>query len=93
MIDIINSLSSFQSFAVTALTILIVIVLGILVEGNLKARCYNNGSKHNFKSRYTEVRNRFRSIEGWGNIRDLLYSNEYVQDVCKWCGKTTKEIR
>lgn len=74
----------------------------LLSEGEtmkfLKTRCYNGGNKHKFKPRYKEIDNKDIYEIGFqdGNLKDIrkiLYYNQYVCDVCVWCGKITKEKR
>ena len=63
------------------------------------ARCYNVGSsgKHKFEPRYTEkekttyfksgIPHIFASDE---SLRRVNLYNEYVYDICIWCGKIVK---
>lgn len=56
-----------------------------------KSRCYNGGNKHKFLARYDEIPHP-RSIKTSGHIssekmRNLLYYQKYLFDICEWCGK------
>ena len=57
--------------------------------------CYNGGNKHNFQPRYTDVPNVRVPTSGSGlsneALKILLMHNEYVYDICTWCGKIVKE--
>ena len=58
-----------------------------------KSRCYNGGNQHKFSSRYDEKPNVHLNIKRtWGSatseeVRKLVYYEEYVFDICEWCGK------
>jgi len=62
------------------------------------ARCYNGGEKHKFEPRYTEKEkttyfklgypHMFASDE---SLRRVNLYDEYVYDICIWCGKVVKE--
>ena len=58
-----------------------------------KNRCYNGGNKHNFQPRYSEQPTRLSYERGAfdtpASIRKLMFYNNYVCDVCTWCGKRT----
>lgn len=63
-------------------------------------RCYNGGTRHNFKPRYTEQANPLmRRAEGKfctaSEVRSLMVLRVYAGDVCTWCGKVvnSKEAR
>ena len=55
----------------------------------IKNKCYNKGTKHNFEARYDEVPYPGK-IEVARGGRDMLYYKIYVKDVCVWCGKEIK---
>lgn len=54
-------------------------------------RCYLGGNKHKFEPRYTEKESSGNDIyvekTTLTSFRKLLYHQEYVGDVCVWCGK------
>ena len=58
-------------------------------------RCYNGGLRHNFKARYS-VRSKFPSGYTAKNVfADEIEAfkdreEEYIHDVCVWCGKVIK---
>lgn len=56
-----------------------------------KSYCYNGGNRHKFSPRYNE-KPRLTNMQTKGSIspedmRKLLYYNEYLFDICEWCGK------
>jgi len=62
-----------------------------------KSRCYNGGTKHKYKPRFTEKENnkikeyhtRFFGRDS-SSLKDLLLHKEYVHDICQWCGDIKK---
>lgn len=67
-------------------------------EGNMiffKSRCYNGGNQHKFRPRYNEKPNdSVGNLTGKataGEYRDLLYYDEYLFDICEWCGEKIKK--
>lgn len=64
--------------------------------------CYRGGAKHDFEARYTEVDSstakRITHIpvdyDNFGSqstlSRTLKPLNQYVHDVCRWCGKVVR---
>ena len=69
--------------------------MSILFRSN---RCYNGGNKHNFEARYDEkpVDNlSIKRITGattrdMYDIRKLTIYQEYLFDICTWCGEKIK---
>lgn len=55
-----------------------------------KNRCYNGGSKHNYKPRYEE-KPYPGPVKATGLGRSLIYFDIYVHDICTWCGKTVEK--
>lgn len=59
-----------------------------------RERCYNGGNCHKFVARYSEKESsspvtRFKSEGGHSisDLRQLIFYDEYVYDICIWCGK------
>ena len=59
-------------------------------------KCFKGGDKHKYEPRYREIFNenmlgleveRISPID----LRKLLYYQEYVYDICAWCGDVVKE--
>lgn len=57
-----------------------------------KNRCYNGGNQHKFQPRYTEKERQLIGVKTlWvDNLESYMTLNEYVYDVCVWCGKIVK---
>ena len=60
-----------------------------------KSRCYNGGKQHNFQSRRSEKPSGIElgKVHGRGTdqlreFRKIQILQEYVYDICVWCGKT-----
>lgn len=60
---------------------------------SISDRCYKGGNQHNFKARYTEKSNPIFEMATKINnaCREDIIINEYVYDICTWCGKIIKE--
>ena len=57
-----------------------------------KTRCYNGGNKHKFEARYDEVPRDISKIDITAySLRECMYYNIYVKDICVWCGKEIKK--
>jgi hypothetical protein len=60
-------------------------------------RCTNGGKQHNFKARYSVVRNGIDmdgfmgSVGAYKNIIESMKDEIYKGDVCTWCGKIINE--
>lgn len=56
----------------------------------LKNKCYQGGLKHKFQPRYTEKKRDVSSLKvkniDSDSLRKLITLNEYVYDICVWCG-------
>lgn len=55
-----------------------------------KDRCYNGGKQHKFVPRFKEVPRDFKYNGPPTNLEDfrkLFVLNEYLYDICEWCGK------
>jgi len=59
-----------------------------------KGRCYNGGKQHKFESRFEEAPNPGPlNVEGASPeaFRRLLYYNQYLFDICVWCGQKVEK--
>lgn len=57
-----------------------------------KSRCYNGGNQHKFTPRYNERPNSgIIKMKGALITRNFFYYQEYLFDICEWCGKKIRK--
>jgi len=64
-----------------------------------KSRCYNGGKRHKYTPRYDEIESphnisfRYNPYVDLDKIRRLSITNEYIYDICEWCGDIKIRIK